>query len=81
MLLEALVLMDGVKSLVLLQLVDLLVIMLDVILLNPQLTKFLTVEHVGWYLVIRKMALMVLLIESYGSVSCSLRKRGVRVQW
>ena len=32
----------------LLQLVELLVIMLGVILLNSQLTKFLTVEYVEW---------------------------------
>ena len=40
--------MDGVGLPVLLQLVDLLVIMLGVILLSSQLTKFLTVEYVGY---------------------------------
>jgi len=38
------ILMDDVRLLVLLQLVELLLIMLDVILLNSQLTKFLTVK-------------------------------------
>ena len=42
------VLMDGRRILVLLQFVELLLIMLDIILLNSQLTKFLTVEYVEW---------------------------------
>jgi len=46
------------RLLVLLQLVELLVIMLDVILLNSQLTKLLTVEYVEWFWAIRKVLLM-----------------------
>ena len=39
---------DGKKLLALLQLVELLVIRLGVLLLNFQLTKFLTVEYAEW---------------------------------
>jgi len=46
MLLKIPVLMDEARSLVLFQLVELLVTILDVILLNSQLIKFLTVEYV-----------------------------------
>jgi len=42
------VLKDGKRLLILFQLVEFLVIMLDVILLNSQLTKFRTVEYVEW---------------------------------